>query len=70
MRPERSLSHTPLFNVMFGWQNALEGKLEFPGVEIEILPEATVKAKFDLSLSLQETGERITGGVEYATCVV
>ena len=36
--PERSLSHTPLFNVMFAWQKSLEGRLEFPGVEIEVLP--------------------------------
>ena len=26
-----------------------------------------MKAKFDLTLSLQETGGRIMGGVEYAT---
>src|ERR1041385_5100638 len=68
-RPERSLSHTPLFNVMFAWQNGMEGKLEFPGVEIEVLPAGSVKAKFDLSLSLQETGGSIRGGVEYATAL-
>src|SRR6185503_4172881 len=67
--PERSLSHTPLFNVMFAWQNGVEGRLEFPGVEIEALPAESVKAKFDLSLSLQETSERIRGGVEYATAL-
>ena len=67
--PERSLSHTPLFNVMFAWQKSLEGRLEFPGVEIEVLPAGSDKAKFDLTLSLQETSERITGGVEYATAL-
>ena len=67
--PERSLSHTPLFNVMFAWQNGVEGRLEFPGVEIEALPAGSVKAKFDLNLLLQETGGRITGGVEYATAL-
>ena len=36
--PERSLSHTPLFQVMFAWQNVPEERLEFPGVEIEALP--------------------------------
>ncbi len=67
--PERSLSHTPLFNVMFAWQNGVEGKVEFPGVEIEVLSAGSVKAKFDLSLSLQETSGRIRGGVEYATAL-
>src|ERR1051326_8287216 len=69
IRPERSLSYTPLFNVMFAWQNGVEGKLEFPGVEIEVLSAGSVKAKFDLSLSLQETSESIRGGVEYATAL-
>src|ERR1051325_9927068 len=67
--PERSLSHTPLFNVMFAWHNGVEGKLEFPGVEIEALSAESVTAKFDLALSLQETSERIRGGVEYATAL-
>ena len=67
--PERSLSHTPLFNVMFAWQNVPKERLEFPGVEIETLPAGSVTAKFDLALSLQEIGGRITGGVEYATAL-
>ena len=67
VNPPRSLAHSPLFQVMFAWQNVPEGTLEFPGVEIEALSAATVTATFDLTLSLQETGGRITGGVEYAT---
>jgi len=67
VNPPRSLSHTPLFNVMFAWQNGVEGKLEFPGVEIEVLPAGSVKANFDLTIFLQETGKRITGALEYAT---
>src|SRR6478672_163290 len=67
--PERSLSHTPLFNVMFAWQNVPKERLEFTGVEIETLPAGSVTAKFDLALSLQETSGRITGVVEYATAL-
>ena len=40
--PERSLSHTPLFNVMFAWQNGPKERLEFPGVEIAALPAGSV----------------------------
>jgi non-ribosomal peptide synthetase component F len=36
VNPPRSLAHSPLFQVMFAWQNAPEGRLEFPGVEIEV----------------------------------
>src|SRR5579863_885116 len=68
-RPVRSLAHSPLFQVMFTWQNAAEGTLELAGVEVRPAHSATphVTAKFDLTLSLGEAGERIVGGLEYAT---
>ena len=31
VQPARSLAHSPLFQVMFAWQNAPEGALELPG---------------------------------------
>ncbi|MFI5223121.1 MAG: condensation domain-containing protein, partial [Nitrospirales bacterium] len=67
-RPVRSLSHSPLFQVLFAWQNAPVGKLKFAGVEVRPLRGAVQEtAKFDLGLSLQEAGDRIVGGIEYAT---
>ena len=69
-RPTRSLAHSPLFQVMFAWQNAPEGKLELPGLELSS-PYARehVTAKFDLTLLLHERGNVIAGGLEYATSV-
>src|SRR5579862_2005040 len=67
--PERSLSHSPVFQVMFAWQNAPEGRLELSGVEVGPLEWRRHVAKFDLTLGLQESGERIVGGVEYATAL-
>jgi len=70
MHPERSLSHNPLFQVMFIWQNTPEGDLQLHGLKLAPfrgVPHAT--ASFDLSLSLMEVGERIAGGVEYATAL-
>ena len=37
VRPVRSLSHSPIFQVMFAWQNAPEAALELPGLEVEQL---------------------------------
>jgi amino acid adenylation domain-containing protein len=69
-QPVRSLAHSPLFQVMFGWQNATEARLELPGLEVQPLPSASYRvAKFDLTLSLQEVGERIVGALEYATAL-
>lgn len=54
LRPERNLSHTPLFQVMFSLENAPMSKLELPGLTIELLETQNLTAKFDLSLSVEE----------------
>ncbi|HET7465003.1 MAG TPA: condensation domain-containing protein, partial [Longimicrobium sp.] len=76
VQPARSLAHTPLFQVMFAWQNAPGGGLELPGLAPVPLDPAgsgasppQVSAKFDLSLALWEEGGRIGGAVDYATAL-
>ncbi|HET7233884.1 MAG TPA: amino acid adenylation domain-containing protein, partial [Longimicrobium sp.] len=76
VQPVRSLAHTPLFQVMFAWQNAPGGSLELPGLALGPLAPAgsggspsRVAAKFDLVLALWEEGGRIEGVVEYATAL-
>ncbi|HEY7767649.1 amino acid adenylation domain-containing protein, partial [Longimicrobium sp.] len=67
-QPARSLAHTPLFQVMFAWQNAPGGSLELLGLRLAASDAAPhVTAKFDLLLSLWEEDGRIAGGLEYAT---
>ena len=68
-RPVRSLAYSPLFQVMFAWQNAPEGDLRLPGVQVAPMGPGTeeASAKFDLSLSLGESGGRIVGELQYAT---
>ncbi|WP_379989287.1 condensation domain-containing protein, partial [Dokdonella soli] len=69
-RPVRSLAHSPLFQVMFAWQNAPEGKLELPGLTLSPVGRTPyMAAKFDMTLVLQEAGEEIAGGIEYATAL-
>ena len=67
----RSLSHSPLFQVMFDWgQNIGGGGLTMPSVELGPLGMSSdVVAKFDLTLALRDAGERIVGGLEYATAL-
>jgi amino acid adenylation domain-containing protein len=70
VKPVRSLAHSPLFQVMFAWQNSWEGTLELAGLEVKPLEAASHRvAKFDLTLCLQEKGEAIKGGLEYATAL-
>src|SRR5689334_22356253 len=66
-QPVRSLAHSPLFQVMFAWQNATEPRLELPGLEVRLFePSPHRVAKFDMTLSLQAAGDTIGGVVEYA----
>ncbi|HEU4556397.1 MAG TPA: amino acid adenylation domain-containing protein, partial [Longimicrobium sp.] len=67
LQPERSLSHSPLFQVMFTLQNAGGGGGAFPGLKVEGLGAAMDNAKFDLSLTLLETAQGLRGTLEYST---
>ncbi|HEU0301079.1 MAG TPA: amino acid adenylation domain-containing protein, partial [Longimicrobium sp.] len=68
LQPVRSLSHSPVFQVMFAWQNATGGGLELPGLAVgEVDAPEHETAKFDLSLWLYEADGRIAGGLTYAT---
>src|SRR5262249_5112644 len=61
-----SLGATPLFQVMFAWQNAPRGELALPGLQLAPVELPDAAAKFDLGLTLQETGGRIAGSLSYA----
>jgi len=68
VRPARSLSHNPLFQVMFAWQNAPMGSLELPGLKSAVSPKAPhATSKFDFGVSLWQQGDNIEGGIEFAT---
>ncbi|HEX8430582.1 MAG TPA: amino acid adenylation domain-containing protein, partial [Longimicrobium sp.] len=70
IRPTRSLSHSPVFQVMLAWQNAPAGDLVMPGLEISRVPPPDHEtSKIDLLFDLRESGGRITGEMEYATAL-
>ncbi len=62
---ERSLAHTPLFQVMFALQNNPPGELRLGGAVVEGIAGGSGSAKFDLSLGLAEADDRILGGLTY-----
>ncbi|HEX7241659.1 MAG TPA: amino acid adenylation domain-containing protein, partial [Longimicrobiaceae bacterium] len=65
LAPERSLAHTPLFQVMFALQNAGGGELRLGALRAERLDAPGETAKFDLSLGLEEEGDLLRGGLSY-----
>jgi amino acid adenylation domain-containing protein len=68
-RPPRSLAHSPLFQVMFDWQNNEAGAIEAPGLTLAPASAPQEAAKFDLTLGLFEADDRIVGGLMYATAL-
>ncbi|MHC5729184.1 MAG: AMP-binding protein, partial [Nostoc sp.] len=65
LQPQRNLSYTPLFQVMFVLQNAPISEVEMAGLTISSLPTQSAVAKFDLTLSLQNTETGLVGVWEY-----
>ncbi|HZF14077.1 MAG TPA: amino acid adenylation domain-containing protein, partial [Thermoanaerobaculia bacterium] len=67
LTPERSLAHTPLFQVMLTLQNARLPSLEIESLRLREVTAAGTTAKFDLTLGLAEHDGGLSGFLEYAT---
>ena len=67
LKPNRSLSHHPLFQVMFVLQNNETPKLELPGLDITPLAVEFPISKFDLTLNMAEQDGQFSCVWEYAT---
>ncbi|WP_438289009.1 amino acid adenylation domain-containing protein [Burkholderia pseudomallei] len=69
VKPPRSTAHSPLFQVMFVWQNMPAGELTIPGLTIRAVETPLQTAQFELTLSLQEAGDDIVGHLNYASAL-
>ncbi|HEX7294905.1 MAG TPA: amino acid adenylation domain-containing protein, partial [Pyrinomonadaceae bacterium] len=67
LNPTRDVSRTPVFQVMFGVQNAPRSTLQFPELSVKRLSVDTQTSKFDLTLLVSETEQGLTGWFEYST---
>ncbi|UUQ64819.1 amino acid adenylation domain-containing protein [Pseudomonas fuscovaginae UPB0736] len=67
LNPPRSLAHSPLFQVLFAWEQGQSGQLVLPGLQVQALQSHQQVAKFDLQLALSECDGQIVGGLEYAS---
>jgi Condensation domain len=65
LQPERSLSYTPLVQVIFALQNAPIEALQLSELQLAPMDTPDLITKFDLILSLQEIEEELVGTWQY-----
>ena len=67
LQPERSMAHSPLFQVMLVLQNNEEGELELPGLTLSPVEQAGGIAKYDLTLNVVESEQGLQLSWVYST---
>lgn len=67
VKPPRSLAFSPIFQVLFAWQNTAHSSFDLPGIKVSPIMRPQLTAMVDLVLSLEEVGDEILGGLAYAT---
>jgi amino acid adenylation domain-containing protein/non-ribosomal peptide synthase protein (TIGR01720 family) len=65
LQPVRSLSHTPLFQVMFGFDSVAGGEQALGDASMTGVGVASDSTKFDLTLSVAEDGDSVAAVIEY-----
>ncbi|PII85791.1 non-ribosomal peptide synthetase [Serratia sp. OLFL2] len=69
VNPPRHLGYTPLFQVMLAWQDGSVRNIPLPGLQAESAELGYRIAKYDLTLDLADTGEGISGTLNFATAL-
>ena len=67
LSPERNLSHSPLFQVLFSLRNTPGGDLRLGNLQAEWFTGSGESSKYDLSLYLEENQGGLRGKIEYNT---
>ena len=67
LQPERNLRYSPMFQVMFIFQNTPGSALEIPGLQLSPMQIDSGKSMFDLTLSMTEESRGLQGTLEYNT---
>ncbi|WP_419709281.1 amino acid adenylation domain-containing protein [Pseudomonas sp. NFX224] len=69
LQPDRSLNHSPLFQVLYNHQQQMGASVErvVAGLQVERLHWQQHTAQFDLVLDTQERGDALDASLSYAT---
>jgi amino acid adenylation domain-containing protein len=67
LKPERTLSYSPIYQTMFSVVTAQMEELKLPGLDVSTLFIDRGTAKFDLTLGMRETPDELLAGIEYSS---
>lgn len=67
LKIQRSLSHSPLFQVMFVFNESPMKSIKIENIQVEPLQIDIKTSKFDMNFVLTDNGNRIKGEIEYNT---
>ena len=67
LQPERDLSHSPFFQVMFAFQNLSKSFAEMSGLKVTRFAVDQKVAKFDLTVSITNSTDALEAVIEYNT---
>nr|WCR32674.1 calpinactam synthetase [Mortierella alpina] len=68
-QPPRRMDQTPLFQVLFAWQNNDASVLRLQNVETTVEPTQYATIKFDLELDMTEVEDEVHGSLRYSTAL-
>jgi amino acid adenylation domain-containing protein len=69
LRPERTTSHAPLFQVILAFQNVAMPAMDLPGCTVESAALDPGTSMFDLTLNLEDRPDGLSGWWEYSTAL-
>jgi amino acid adenylation domain-containing protein len=67
LKPTRTASYAPLFQVVFALDQVRGPTAKFAGLSTELLPLQTASANYDLFVTVTEDGQEIQAAFNYAT---
>jgi amino acid adenylation domain-containing protein len=67
LKPARDMSYSPLFQLMFTWQNIPLKPDDLPGLMLKPISIDTGASMFDLTIYMWEEGGGLAGQIEYNT---
>jgi non-ribosomal peptide synthetase component F len=67
LQPERSLNHSPFFQVMFALQNMPRETIELPDLQLSAIEPEMGAVAFDINFTMSEAEDGINGFLQYNT---